>query len=557
MARTRGLSGWKAVAACVVVSAACTGAGTAASANARRAVANAAHVVSAVPLVLSASAAPPALGSHGGTVTVHGRVKNAVSCRLELLSQQSFPVVYARNLRPCKTSLSAHVTVGANPTFVSRTVAFALVARDKADSYTGRFYVSLAPRVAPAGTAAVFVSVNPSTLPSSGGQATVTYTSRNALTCHLKSAALSTSPEVVPCNGSHVVNLPPTHHAHSYVFTFTGNGGSGAAATATAELTQRASLSTMTPTTTTVATGSTTRTAPPSPNTTTPSVTTATVPVLGSSPNWSGYVASGGGPFTEVMGTFTVPYIATAANCEDALSEWVGLDGVGNGELIQAGVSESMQDPSTGACTQGEFYASPWWEILPAPSARFYAVRVRAGDSVTVGIWQLSRGEWEISMTDNSDGESASVDEAYDGPLSSAEWVTEASASPYCADAGLGSMNGHYVCPLAPYSPAVQFSGMRISGANTSMQPVTMEQNGEYVSVPSGYSAGAFSTTYTGITEASLWPSLAAGHKRLSFRLAPAGKYRPTYDSRMRGSPTVRKGNRAATVVFDSASRSM
>ncbi len=38
-------------------------------------------------------------------------------------------------------------------------------------------------------------------------------------------------------------------------------------------------------------------------------------------------------------------------------------------------------------------------------------------------------------MTDNSDGESASVDEAYDGPLSSAEWVTEASAPPYCADA--------------------------------------------------------------------------------------------------------------------------
>jgi hypothetical protein len=46
-------------------------------------------------LVLSARATPSALGPSGGQVRVTGKVRHAASCQLELLSRQSFPVVYS------------------------------------------------------------------------------------------------------------------------------------------------------------------------------------------------------------------------------------------------------------------------------------------------------------------------------------------------------------------------------------------------------------------------------------------------------------------------------
>ena len=99
------------------------------------------------PAVLSVYATPSALGPSGGTVTVTGRVKNARSCQIEVLSRQSFPVVYSHNpTTACQNgAFSARVTIGANPSPVKRTVAFALVAQDGNLSSTGRFYVSLAP----------------------------------------------------------------------------------------------------------------------------------------------------------------------------------------------------------------------------------------------------------------------------------------------------------------------------------------------------------------------------------------------------------------------------
>ncbi|MGH9106746.1 MAG: hypothetical protein ACRDZX_13110 [Acidimicrobiales bacterium] len=103
------------------------------------------------PLVLSARATPAALGPAGGRVHVTGRVSGTRSCRLELVSHQAFPVVYSHSpTTSCSDgSYSAYVLVGANPTRLRRTVAFALVAYDGRYSFTGRFYVSLAPNPHP------------------------------------------------------------------------------------------------------------------------------------------------------------------------------------------------------------------------------------------------------------------------------------------------------------------------------------------------------------------------------------------------------------------------
>ena len=99
----------------------------------------------AQPLVLYVAASPAQVGSHGGTVTVSATLKDAATCDLKLLSRQSFPVVYASNVRLCTKHFTAHVTIGANPTPVRRSVAFELTARNGKSSFGARFRVLLAP----------------------------------------------------------------------------------------------------------------------------------------------------------------------------------------------------------------------------------------------------------------------------------------------------------------------------------------------------------------------------------------------------------------------------
>jgi hypothetical protein len=136
------------------------------------------------PTVLSASATPGALGPAGGQVTASGTVKNANTCQLVLLSRQSFPVVYSHNpTTSCQGgSYSAHVTIGANPSAIKRTVAFALIARNGTYAFTGRFYVVLEPLLVPTVLSA---RATPGALGPSGGQVTVSGTVRNANTCQL------------------------------------------------------------------------------------------------------------------------------------------------------------------------------------------------------------------------------------------------------------------------------------------------------------------------------------------------------------------------------------
>ncbi len=136
------------------------------------------------PVVLSARAFPDVLPLGGGRTVVTGAVKNAASCQLVLLSHQSFPVVYSHNpTTECSDgSFFANVVIGANPSGIRRIVAFALVARNGPFSFTGRFYVLLAPRLAPA---VLSVHATPGALPAAGGPVQVTGTVRNAASCQL------------------------------------------------------------------------------------------------------------------------------------------------------------------------------------------------------------------------------------------------------------------------------------------------------------------------------------------------------------------------------------
>jgi hypothetical protein len=208
------------------------------------------------------------------------------------------------------------------------------------------------------------------------------------------------------------------------------------------------------------------------------------------------------GPYTSVAGTFTVPALTSAATCNEEMSEWVGIDGNANANLIQAGIGEAMANPGTGRCSGG-YSIWAWWEILPAASV-LVPMTVSAGDRVTVTIAQISGSNWQIQLTDDTDAQTFTGDESYTAPLSSAEWVVEAPEDrSVCGGA----------CDLSPYSPAVTFSGAGYTGALSQLYDYTMRQGGVDVATPSavpGWPSG-FSIAYSsGGTNAQMIPALRA-----------------------------------------------
>lgn len=192
--------------------------------------------------------------------------------------------------------------------------------------------------------------------------------------------------------------------------------------------------------------------------------------------NWSGYVVTGGG-YTSVRGTFTVPkvkgYVAGST-----VSEWVGIDGWTNGSLIQAGVNEIPEGP-------GVSLVEPWWQVLPSAQRLATGVMARAGDTITVTIGEVSRGNWAITLTDGTNGDVFTKHYRYGGPMASAEWIVEANSR----------LSGP-ITTLAEYGPAVDFTGLAATGQQTRLNRVVMVQAGADVSTPSPLSAAGFRVAY-------------------------------------------------------------
>jgi len=485
-------------------------------------------------VVLSASADPVIVPASGGDIVVHGRVEHATACALQLLSRQSFPVVYSHNpTTACQDgSFSARVAIGANPGPVKRTIAFSLTALNNRSSFSGRFYVGLAG----ASRAAVLtMKTSPSYLSPQGGQVTLAATLKHASSCQLKLLSQQSFPVVYasnvrPCTSSfdaHVVIGPnPSRVPRTVAFALRVTNKTSSvvgdldvtmfAPVPAATTTVPAATTTVPAATTTVPAATTTV---PAATTTVPAATTTvpTTPIVETnSDNWSGYGALGG-PYTDVSATFTVPFLTTAAQCDEELSNWVGIDGMagtpGASELIQAGVNESPSSLQNGQCTSGTFYTAVWWEILPASETLITnwddgsPAIVKAGDQMTIAIWEVGTATWDIRVSDDTTGEGYTTQQSYDGPGSSAEWIVEAPVDPEVCGLGVGS---NLACVMAPYSnpsgnqPGVTFSnlGLTPSTVNTWYQLTTV-QNNATVSSPgtlttSGNNVTGFTVSYDG-----------------------------------------------------------
>jgi hypothetical protein len=205
--------------------------------------------------------------------------------------------------------------------------------------------------------------------------------------------------------------------------------------------------------------------------------------------NWSGYAATGG-PYTAVAGTWTVPQpMVTGGNGIGAT--WVGIGGVTNRDLIQAGT----QDATSGG-GQAQFQA--WIEMLPAASQQV-PLAVSPGDSVTVSITEQGGGSgtWQISLTNNTTGQTYQTTADYASSESSAEWIEEAPSGP----------GG--ILPLDNFN-TVSFTAASASKADTSVnlteagaQPITMvNANNQALATPSaiGSDGSTFSVTRTSVS---------------------------------------------------------
>jgi Peptidase A4 family len=118
------------------------------------------------------------------------------------------------------------------------------------------------------------------------------------------------------------------------------------------------------------------------------------------SSNWSGSVA---GPpanrtFGWIEGQWTVPNPHAPATGSYFASEWVGIDGWGSGDVLQAGTETEIVD--IGFFKVSQVY--PWWEWFPSGEVAITNLPVSAGDVMYCLICVNSRTTATVYLTNQS-----------------------------------------------------------------------------------------------------------------------------------------------------------
>lgn len=328
-------------------------------------------------------------------------------------------------------------------------------------------------------TAALLIGA--SSVPSTGGAVTLTYSSTNASTCTLASTPAfwpGADPMTVNCNGAYPTTVQAATSAQQWTFTFTAATSSGQTATISQILTQLA-------------------------------------PPLTQSPNWSGYVVPSSSLVTDASGAWTVPTL----NCSDTPNAreftWVGIGGYGSstggtsGTLLQTGTIDQ--------CVNGSQEDSGWFEEYPSTpneSVTFANFPVSPGDSIAASVFQTSGGAWETRVDDLTKGlsgimvteegwgvasdasstltfsdQGSTAGLTYSGGYT-AEWIVE--------DPTVGLTDS--LAPFANYG-TVTFRNLQTILASWSLttgEGDEIVQNGVTLSTPSVPSTDGFSVSYTG-----------------------------------------------------------
>lgn len=141
------------------------------------------------------------------------------------------------------------------------------------------------------------------------------------------------------------------------------------------------------------------------------SASAQTPPIPATSANWSGIVleapvplAQGNFHFVQVSADWTVPGATyRPGNCDafESAAQWVGLDGAGGNDVLQAGVTTSVN------CSTGAVEVSPWFGWYPAGFQNAGGLHVSPGDTVTAWVWVDAAGMGHGYVGDLTTGENS------------------------------------------------------------------------------------------------------------------------------------------------------
>lgn len=149
-----------------------------------------------------------------------------------------------------------------------------------------------------------------------------------------------------------------------------------------------------------------------------------------SSTNWSGYMSPAGN-FTAVSGSWTVPTSTGVAGTYASDAAWIGIGGVTSGDLIQVGTDNTVTPG-------GQLEVMAWYELLPDVMTPIPSLTVHPGDVMSAEIHRISGDNWQINLTNTSNGQTFSINVTYSSSLSTAEWIQE---DPSYASGGLVPFN--------------------------------------------------------------------------------------------------------------------
>jgi hypothetical protein len=123
--------------------------------------------------------------------------------------------------------------------------------------------------------------------------------------------------------------------------------------------------------------------------------------------NWSGYAqAAAAGTFHAVTDTWKVPIVNTSPPGNQFSSDWVGIGGLNDGTLVQAGTEADNLG--------GTALYRAWTEILPEPENPL-SLTVSPGDKITTTVQETTPGVWKMTVADKTTKKTASRTTAYGG----------------------------------------------------------------------------------------------------------------------------------------------
>jgi hypothetical protein len=438
--------------------------------------------VSIVSFVASAKQLP----AHGAPVRLSVRVRNAKRCtfygqRTTASSLYPLKSVACSNGRvavtmpavPNKTSSPAKLWYqvrarGVGARTVRRTVIVSEVAAPTSIP---------APLPPPSTGPTASLTLNPNTIPASGGTVTFALVSANATSCTLTASPTLWSgenPLSVNCNSSGTVQVPASQGARQWTVTFTVGNTAGQTASSVQILTQGGAGGT--------SSGG-----------------------FSTSNNWSGYAVGSASIVTEAGGSWTVPTLNCAVTPNGGVAIWVGIGGTASEVLLQTG--------TTSECVNGVQQNWAWTEEYPSNpnySIPFKNFPVATGNTITATVGQTSSGSWQTRLDNLSagasgvlvtgvgwgvlvDGQNTFAEQGtatgltYSGGTT-AEWIVEDF-----------TQNGS-LTPLADFG-TVGFSNLTTSSTDWSLASsdgiVLVDQNGVPLATPSQPTGNGFTVSYT------------------------------------------------------------